>query len=134
MGKYVDLEARRVAPFDVLMDVIGRRAAPKLLPSTPNLIVTCDNLFVSVVGMPYLEPRFREWFSKPELRNVGGILFLRHSESLDPDRAMIRFEENKFADPDNRLSADTIDHLKAQAAIDEERRLERFRPRYWQYD
>jgi hypothetical protein len=60
LGKYVDLEARGVAPFDVLMDVIGRNAAPKLLANTPNLIVTADNLFVSIVGMPHLEPRFRE--------------------------------------------------------------------------
>jgi hypothetical protein len=34
------------------MDVIGRNAEPKLLPSMPNLVVTVDNLFVSIVGMP----------------------------------------------------------------------------------
>jgi hypothetical protein len=125
LGKYVDLEARSVAPFDVLMDVIGRNAAPKLLPGVPNLIVTADNLFVSIVGMPYLEPRFREWFARPEFRSVGGILFLRHDESLDPDRVLIRFEENKFADQGNKLPADAVEHLQAQAAIDEDRRRER---------
>jgi hypothetical protein len=125
LGKYVDLEARSVAPFDVLMDVIGRNAAPKLLPDTPNLIVTADNLFVSIVGMPHLESRFREWLARPEFRSVGGILFLRHSESLDPDRVMIRFEENSFADRGNKLPADVSDHLQAQAAIDEDRRRER---------
>jgi hypothetical protein len=119
LGKYVDLEARSVAPFDVLMDVIGRNATPKLLPGTPNLIVTSDNLFVSIVGMPYLEPRFREWFARPQFRAVGGILFLRHDESLDPDRVRIRFEENKFADQGNQLPADVISHLQAQAAIDD---------------
>jgi hypothetical protein len=125
LGKYVDLEARSVAPFEVLMDVIGRNAAPKLLPDTANLIVTADNLFVSIVGMPHLESRFREWFAKPEFRGVGGILFLRHNESLDPDRVLIRFEENSFADQGNKLPADVIDHLQAQAAIDEDRRRER---------
>jgi hypothetical protein len=58
LGKYVDLEARAVTPFDVLMDVIGRNAAPKLLPGTPNLMVTADQLFVSIVGMPYPEAGF----------------------------------------------------------------------------
>jgi hypothetical protein len=125
LGKYVDLEARSVAPFEVLMDVIGRNASPKLLPNAPNLIVTADNLFVSIVGMPYLEHRFREWFARPEFRNVGGVLFLRHNESLDPDRILIRFEENVFADQGNKLPADVIDLLKAQAAIDEERRREK---------
>jgi hypothetical protein len=56
---------------------------------------------------------------------VGGVLFLRHNESLDPDRILIRFEENVFADQGNKLPADVIDLLKAQAAIDEERRREK---------
>jgi hypothetical protein len=120
LGKYVDLEARRVAPFDVLMDVIARNATPKLTQGVPNLIVTSDNLFVSIVGMPHLEERFQEWFVRPEFRRVGGVLFLRHSESLEPDRVMVRFEENRFADQDNRLPTGVIDHLRAQAAIDDD--------------
>lgn len=71
LGKYVDPETRCVAPFDVLMDVIGRHAARKLLANTPNLIVTVDTLFVSIVGMPHPDARFREWFVKPEFVSAG---------------------------------------------------------------
>ena len=74
LGKYVDLEARYVAPFEVLMDVISRNAAPKLLANTPNLIVTVDNCFASIVGMPHLDARFREWLVKPAFHKVGGIV------------------------------------------------------------
>jgi len=49
---------RAVAPSDVLMDVIGRNAAPKLLPGTPNLIVTADHLFVEHREITYPEARF----------------------------------------------------------------------------
>ena len=105
--------------------VRSQHAAPKLLPDTPNLIVTADNLFVSIVGMPHLESRFREWLARPEFRSVGGILFLRLSESLDPDRVLIRFEENSFADLGNKLPADAVEHLQAQTAIDEDSQHER---------
>ena len=54
------------------------------------------------------------------------VVFLRHSESFDPDNILIRFEENQFVDQDNGLPAGVIDHLKAQAAVDEERRIKRF--------
>ena len=50
---------------------------------------------------------------------------MRSNESLEPDRVLIRFEENRFADHGNKLPADVVAHLQAQAAIDEKRRLER---------
>jgi hypothetical protein len=107
------------------MEVIKRNAVPKLLPTTRNLIVTTDDMFVSIIGMPHLEHRFGEWFAKPEFRNIGGILFLRPYCSLGPDEVLIRFEENRLADPSNRLPGEVIGHLKAQAAIDDKRRLDR---------
>jgi hypothetical protein len=87
------------------MDVIGRNAAPKLLPGTPNLIVTADHLFV--------EHR-RNTVSRSPVSDgwpgvsCSGILFLRHDQSLDPGRLLIRFEQNHVVDPGTRLPAEVI--------------------------
>jgi hypothetical protein len=121
LGKHVDLEARFVAPFDVLMDVILRNAVPKLLDDSPNLIITADDMFVSIVGMPHLEMRFSEWFAKPDFSKVGGIMSFRTNYSLDPDRVLIRFEVNHSANVSNRLPPAVIAHLNAQAFVDSER-------------
>jgi hypothetical protein len=90
-----------------------------------SAIYPADDLFVSIVGMPYLEVRFREWFVKPEFRQIGGILFLRPSGSLNQKQALIRFEENQFSENGNILPGNAVEHLKAQADIDDNRRLEK---------
>jgi hypothetical protein len=126
LGKYLHLESRAVAPFEVLMDVIKRNASPKLPPDVPNLIVTADDLFVSIVGMPHLDNRFDQCFRQPEFSRIGAVLFLPAEGTLDPDRVLIRFEENPYVDASNALPREAAVQLKAQAAIDVARRRMRF--------
>lgn len=86
--KYLPHEFRAIAPWKNIRHVI-KKAYPKFLPNSKNLIIVKDDLYVSILDFPtktYIDIALYEetghynnemgYFANSDYENVGGILFI----------------------------------------------------------
>jgi len=86
--KYLPHEFRAIAPWKNIRHVI-KKAYPKFLPTSKNLIIVKDDLYVSILDFPTTIPieialheetgQYNKeigYFANSNYENVGGILFI----------------------------------------------------------
>lgn len=86
--KYLPHEVRFFAPWASIRHAI-KKAYPKFLPNSKNLIIVKDDLFVSILDFPTKTPidialyeetgqydNEKGYFANSDYKNVGGILFI----------------------------------------------------------
>lgn len=86
--KYLPSEFRAIAPWKNIRQVI-KKAYPKFLPNSKNLIIVKDDLYVSILDFPTKTPidialyeetgqynNEKGYFENSDYENVGGILFI----------------------------------------------------------
>jgi hypothetical protein len=111
-GKWVDLEARAVSPTASPLDVTQRNALKKFSRTRANLVAIVDDLFVSPAqARGVIEGSIREFFLKPEVGVLGGILFVTPDYIAGQIRYFINFYENPLASQPCQLPATLVRNL-----------------------